>query len=108
MQLLRDVAQQARFAAMQPGKISQHWAEQHADLMAFEAAVAWSTNARSLRARKREGTGIFSPGRVEAMAREAERHVRTIALASEIILQRRAEAAQADRAMLAILLGVAS
>jgi hypothetical protein len=108
MQLLRDVAQQARRAAMQPGQITQRWAEQHADKMAFDAAVAWATNARLLRARKREGTGIFSPGRVEALAREAETHVREIALQSEIILQRRAEAADADRAMLGIMLGVAS
>ena len=39
---------------------------------------------------------------------EAEQHVREIALRSEIILQRRAEQAQADQAMLAILRGVAS
>jgi hypothetical protein len=108
MQLLRDVAQQARFAAMQPGQITQHYREQDADLQAFEAAVEWARNARSLRDRKREGTGIFSPGEVEALARECEQHVREIALRSEIILQRRAEAAEADRAMLGILRGVAS
>lgn len=108
MQLLKDVAQQARCAAMQPGQISQHWAQLHADQMAFDAAVAWATNARLLRARKREGTGIFSPGRVEAMAREAETHVRTIALQSEIILQRRAEAAAADRAMLRAMMAEAA
>lgn len=108
MQLLRDVAQQARFQAMQPGQISQHWAQQHADTQAFDAAVAWARNAQSLRASKRDGNSIHSPGRVEALARECECRVREIALQSEIILQRRADAADADQAMMGILLGVAS
>ena len=110
-------AQQARFAAMQPGQISQHWAEQNAarlafdaavDQLAFDAAVEWATKARALRAAKRQGDSCHSPGRLEALAREAERHVRQIAAQSEIILRQRAQAARADRAMLGIMLGAAS
>ncbi len=100
MQLLRDVAQQARYQAMQPGQINQHWAQAHADLQAFDAAVAWARNAQTLRASKRAGNSIHSPGRLEAMARECEQRVREFALRSEIELQRRFEMAQADRAML--------
>ena len=108
MQLLRDVARQARYQAMQPGQINHHWAPAHADLQAFDAAVAWARNARTLRASKRAGNSIHSPGRLESMARECEQRVREYALRSEIELQRRFEMAQADRAMLGIMLGVAS
>ena len=109
MQLLKDVAQQARFAAMQPGKISQHWAQQHADIEAFESAAAYAAASCAFRAVKSAGGfGLHTPGYCEARARKAERRVREIALQSEIILQRRYEAAEADRAMLGILLGVAS
>lgn len=109
MQLLRDLAQQARFAAMQPGQISQHYREQDADLQAFESAAAYAAAACAFRAVKSAGGfGVHTPGYCEARARKAERRVREIALQSEIILQRRHEAAQADRAMLGILMGVAS
>lgn len=47
----------------------------------------------------------YSAGHCEAMAREAERKVRKIALQSEIVLQRRADAEQANGAMLGIMLG---
>lgn len=108
MQLLRDVAQQARYQAMLPGQITQHYREQDADLLAFERATRMSADVVSLRASKRAGSSFCSAGQLEALARDIERQVREIALQSEIILQRRAEAAQADRAMLAILRGVAS
>jgi len=108
MQLLRDVAQQARRAAMQPGQITQHYREQRADLQAFDAAVAWARNARTLRASKRAGNSMHSPGRLEAMARECEQRVREFALRSEIELQRRFEMAQADRAMLRAMMAEAA
>lgn len=108
MQLLRDVAQQARFAAMLPGQINQHYREQNADLKAFDDAAFWAHIACSQRDMKhRSGTG-FAPGHHEAEARKAERRVREIALQSEIELQRRADLAQADRAMLGILMGAVS
>ncbi len=108
MQLLRDVAQQARFAAMLHGQITRHYREQDADAQAFESARDWAINARKLREAKAMGGYALTPARLEALARQCERKVREIALQSEIILQRRAEQAQADRAMLAILRGVAS
>lgn len=108
MQLLRDVAQQARFAAMQPGQISRHWAQAHADIEAFERAARLAADVLRVRESKRTGSSFRSNGQLEALARECERKVREIALQSEIILQRRAEAAEADRAMLGILMGVAS
>ena len=108
MQLLKDVAQQARFAAMQPGQITEHYREQDADLQAFERAVAFANAARAFRDAKACGNADRTPGQWEGRARKAERRVREIALQSEIILQRRAEAAEADRAMLGILRGVAS
>ena len=113
MQLLRDVAQQARFTAMQPGQIAQHYREQDADLQAFERASTAAREARMYRERKAAALAIGltqtgHSGRFETMARMLERRVREIALQSEIILQRRAEAAEADRAMLGILMGVAS
>lgn len=108
MQLLKDVAQQARYQAMQPGQISQHFREL-ADLQAFERAVIYANAVLGFRACKAAGgTKAHPPAMWEHRAREAESHVREIALQSEIILQRRAEATEADRAMLGILLGVAS
>jgi hypothetical protein len=44
----------------------------------------------------------------EAKARECERAIREIALQSEIILQRRAELADADRAMLRAMMAEAA
>ena len=108
MKSLKEVAQQARYLAMQPGQIGCHLAQQSADQLAFDAAVEWATNARAMRAAKRQGDSCHSPGRLEAMAREAERRVRQIAGQSEIILRQRAQAARADRAMLGIMLGAAS
>lgn len=111
MQLLKDVAQQARFAAMQPGQISV--SEHDADMQAFRRAVLAAESAQFYRRSKAEvlaGTATLgtSAGKYEALARDCERRIRAIALQSEIILQRRAKAAQADRAMLGIMLGVAS
>lgn len=108
MELLRDVAQQARFAAMQPGQITRHYRDQDADLLAFERASRMAADVVRVRATKRAGSSFRSAGQLEALAREIEGQVREIALQSEIILQRRAEAAEADRAMLGILRGVAS
>ncbi len=109
MQLLKDVARQARFVAMQPGQITRRYHEQLADLQAFELAVMHSNAALNYRVVKAAGgTFAHTPAMWERRARDAERKVREIALQSEIILQRRAELAQADRAMLGILLGVAS
>jgi hypothetical protein len=108
MQLLKEVAQQARFAAMQPGQINQHWAQAHADIQAFERAARLAADVVRVRASKRAGSSFRSKGQLEALARECERTVREIAIQSEIILQRRADLAQADRAMLGIMLGVAS
>jgi len=105
MQRLRHVAQQARFPAMQPRQVTQNYRERDLDLQAFDAAVAWAGKARRYRTAKRERLSCHSAGSLEAMAREAEAYVREIALQSEIILQRRAEAAEADRAMLGIMLG---
>lgn len=108
MQLLRDVAQQARFAAMLPGQITEHYREQDADLQAFERASRMAADVVRVRAAKRAGSSFRSAGQLEALAREIEGQVREIALQSEIILQRRAKQAQADQAMLSILRGVAS
>jgi len=108
MMMLKNVAQQARFAAMLPGQITRHYREQDADLQAFERAARLAADALRVRASKRAGSSFRSKGQLEALARECERTVREIAVQSEIILQRRHEAAQADRAMLGILLGVAS
>lgn len=108
MQLLKDVAQQARFAAMQPGLITQHFREQDADLQAFERAVAFANAARAFRDAKACGNADRTPGQWEGRARKAERRVREIALSSEIILARRARDRQADNAMMGILMGVAS
>jgi hypothetical protein len=108
MQLLRDVAQQARFAAMQPGQITQHYREQDADLQAFESAAAYAAAALAFRAVKSARGGVLTPGYCEARARKAERAVREIALQSEIILQRRFEMAQADRAMLRAMMAEAA
>ena len=114
MQLLKDIAQQARFAAMQPGKITEHLREQDADLQAHERAVQAAEDVRFYRRRKAEllaGTATstgMKASQYEALARKRERRVREIALQSEIILQRRAQVADADRTMLGIMLGVAS
>ena len=110
MQLLRDVAQQARYQAMQPGAAVYHLRQVQDDQTAFDTAVAWSQAARHYRKKKATlPTGdAYARGRQEQAARLAERAVREIALRSEIILQRRFEMAQADRAMLGIMLGVAS
>jgi hypothetical protein len=107
MQLLRHVAQQARYKAMQPGQITQHYREQDADLKAFDDAAFWAHIACSHRDLKHRCTG-FTPGQHEAEARKAERQVREIALQSEIILQRRFEMAQADRAMLRAMMAEAA
>lgn len=84
------------------------------DVQAFEKAARHAENARYWRGRKAQvvagtasNTGM-KPSQYEALARKAERQVREIALQSEITLQRRADAAQADRAMLDIMLGAAS
>ena len=108
MMMLKDVAQQARYQAMLPGKITQHYREQDADLQAFERAARIAADVLRVRASKRAGSSFRSKGQLEAVARECERTVREIALQSEIILQRRHEAAQANQAMLGILLGGAS
>lgn len=108
MQLLRDIAQQASYQAMLPGQIARHYVEQSADQLAFEAAAHWAANARTLRAAKAQGGTWHSAGELEALARHAESVVREIALQSEIILQRRADAAEADRAMLRIMRGAVS
>jgi hypothetical protein len=108
MQLLRDVAQQARYQAMQPGQITRHFREQDADLQAFERATRMAADVMRVRASKRCGSSFRSAGQLEALARDIERQVREIALQSEIILQRLAAAAQANQAMLGIMLGVAS
>lgn len=109
MQLLRDVAQQARYQAMQPGQITQHYREQDADLLEFDLAVAFANAALAFRAVKKAGGGqSYRPGQCEGRARKAERRVREIALQSEIILQRRFEMAQADRAMLRAMMAEAA
>jgi hypothetical protein len=114
MQLLRDVARQARFAAMQPGQITQHFREQDADLQAFERAVNAANLARNQRMLKASAGRCETPyardlaHHCEAKARDAERKVREIALQSEIILQRRFEMAQADRAMLRAMMAEAA
>ena len=96
MQSLKDVAQQARFAAMQPGQISSaHWHQQHQDIDAFERAAAFAAESLRWRANPSRGGRALSPGRAEAIARDYERKVREIALQCEIELQRRA-----DRSML--------
>lgn len=109
MQTLKDIAQQARYQAMRPRQITRNHHEQLADLQAFDRAVIHANNALNFRAVKAAG-GTFAqtPAMWEHRAREAERQVREIALQSEVILQRRADAAQADRAMMGILMGVAS
>jgi hypothetical protein len=109
MQLLRDVAQQARYQAMLTGQITQHYREQDADLQAFESAAAYAAAALAFRAVKSAGgCGLHTPGYCEARARKAERAVREIALRSEIELQRRFEMAQADRAMLRAMMAEAA
>jgi hypothetical protein len=108
MQLLRDVAQQARRAAMQPGQITQHYREQDADLQAFERATRMAADVMRVRASKRCGSSFRSAGQLEALARDIERQIREIALQSEIILQRRAESADADRAMLRAMMAEAA
>ncbi len=113
MQLLRDVAQAARYQAMQPGQITQHYREQDADLQAFERASTAAKEARMYRKRKAEALAIglttrHHSGRFETMARMLERRVREIALQSEIILQRRFEMAQADHAMLRAMMAEAA
>lgn len=105
---LREVAQQARFTAMLPQLVIRHPVAVDADALAFESARDWAINARKLREAKAMGGYALTPARLEALARQCERNVREIALQSEIILQRRAEAAEADRAMMGILMGVAS
>jgi hypothetical protein len=109
MMMLKNVAQQARFAAMQPGQITQHYREQDADLQAFESAAAYAAAALAFRAVKSMGgCRLHTPGDCEARARKAERAIREIALQSEIILQRRAELADADRAMLRAMMAEAA
>lgn len=89
---LSQVAQQTRFAAMQPGQIDRHMAQVSQDLQAFEWAAYWSETARLHREAKRRNApfSAFTPGQHEAFARRAEARVREIALQSEIMLQRRA------------------
>lgn len=123
MQLLKDVAQQARFAVMQPGNqftdarllaASGLTVSEQVDVQAFERAARHAERARYWRVRKAQvvagtasNTGMKA-SEYEALARKAERQVREIALQSEIRLQRRHDDALADRAMLDIMLGAAS
>lgn len=110
MMRLAEVAQQGRFAAMQPGAATQHLQQLQDDQTAFETAAAWAQAARHYRGKKATlpADPLYGRGRQEQQARLAERAVREIALQSEIILQRRHDDAQADRAMLDIMLGAAS
>lgn len=109
MQTLKDIAQQARCQAMQPGQITRNHHHQLADTQAFDRAVMYANEALTCRVVKAAGgTRIHTAGMWEHRARRAERQVREIALQSEVILQRRAEASDADRAMLGIMLGAAS
>jgi hypothetical protein len=101
---LRDIAQAARFEAMRPAALNT-------DQQAFEAALAWASNARACREAKRTGGHALTPGRLEALARQAERRVREIALQSEILLARRADqlpAGPCHQPMLKIMLGAAA
>lgn len=123
MQLLRDVARQARFEAMQPVPLhtdarvlaaSGLTVAEQVDVQAFERAVNAANNARYWRACKaqviagtRPNTGMRACD-YEALARKSERIVRELALQSEIRLQRRADAARFDRALIGTMLGVAS
>lgn len=109
MQRLSQVARTARFAAMQPGQITRNHHEQLSDLHAFERAVFFANTALNCRVVKAAGgTFAHTPAMWEARARNAERVVREIALQSEILLQRRADAAEADRAMLRAMMAEAS
>ncbi len=113
MQLLKDVAQQARFAVMQPGAIlgrapTDKGADDDIDAAVFERAAWWAQQALMWRRFKAAPVKGYSAAHCEASARHAERTVREIALQSEIVLQRRHDDAQADRAMLGIMLGAAS
>lgn len=116
MQTLKEVARAGRFAAMQPGRFtdarvlaaSDLTVSQQVDTQAFESAAYWAATARSHREAKALGGCAFTPGWHEAHARKAEAHVHEIALQSEILLARRADAARPDRAMLDIMLGAAS
>jgi hypothetical protein len=110
---LADVARQAKFAAMQPGQITQHYREQDADLRAFERACKLAVDARHWRRVKAaslndDQLAVLPPSKYEAWARMAERRVREISIQSEIILQRRFEMAQADRAMLRAMMSEAA
>lgn len=105
---LREVAQQARFAAMLPQPVIRHPVAVDADFLAFESARDWAINARKLREAKAMGGYALTPARLEALARQCERKVCEIALQSEIILQRRADAAQADLAMLRAMMAEAA
>lgn len=110
MQTLKDVAQQARFQAMQPGAAVQHLQQVQDDQAAFDTAVAWAKAARHYRSKKATlpTDAGYARGRQEQQARLAERSVRAIAMQSEIRLKRRHDDALADRAMLGIMLGAAS
>lgn len=110
MQTLKDVAQQARSDARVLAS-SGLTVSQQLDVQAFEKAARHAENARYWRGRKAQvvagtasNTGMKA-SEYEALARKAERQVREIALQSEIRLQRRHDDAQADRAMLGIMLG---
>lgn len=61
----------------------------------FEQAAWWAGQACKWRKYKRDPVPRFSAGKCEALAREAERQVRSIALQCEITLQRLAD----DQAM---------
>lgn len=113
MQLLKDVAQQARFAAMLPAASlarapTDTGADDDIDAAVFERAAWWAQQALMWRRFKAAPVKGHSAAHCESSARKAERTVREIALQSEIILQRRHDDAQADRAMLGIMLGAAS
>lgn len=62
--------------------------DQYGDLV-FAQAVWWAAQARMWRRYKRDPVPGWPAGRCEARAREAERHVRDIALQSEIAVARR-------------------
>lgn len=123
MMRLSEVAQQARFQAMQPGRTftdarvlaaSGLTVAQQLDVQAFEKAVRHADKARYWRSRKAQvvaGTATntgMKASQYEAMARKQERMVREIALQSEIRLQRRHDAERFDRALIGTMLGAAS
>lgn len=123
MMMLKDIAQQARFEAMQPALLhtdarvladSGLTVAEQVDVQAFERAVNAANSARYWRARKAQviaGTPTptgMSAGYYEWAARRCESGVRELALQAEIVLTRRAKAADADRALVNIMLGVAS